>query len=1324
MQKNKMLIYRMKSLRIILITLLVLLPLGAAAAVSGHYQFHHFDTSSSGLSFNDVRCLLQDSRGYVWVGTRYGLNRFDGSRFKAYHKDCLGTLSDYIYCLYEDSLGNIWVGTGNGVTVYDYAMDSFVPVRSASGVCFAGRIFCMDQDSSQQLWMGAGNACIYSCDPVRRVLQEHRMDDFPDNTMIIRMAIDRNDRIYLSLYCDDIYIYDAHAGSIEPLATGSLEGYFRGDDIAGIVVNPKSNDLIFVAGKRSGLCELDLRKGKVRTMLPPDKNQKYGSIHLDTSYNIWISTTAGLYCYNLPSGDCERIVCVDGDRFSMADSDVSCSMVDAAGNLWVGTTYHGLDCAAVRQKLFHKVYRTSDGESLHACNIKGVVQDSRGRIWLASEKLGLMEYLLDADKLVRRSTERFAAGLTSICLGEGVLWLGSRTGVYRYNPDTGELKYYPSLSSGDYRVTSLCSLMSGRLLVGTTAGVMEYDASRDTFVDSGINCISVDVMAEDSFGVVWMASYSDGLYAWDAHNDKMISHWSGGDFPNMMSSVIVDDSDEVWALSFGSGFLHFDRQEGTFVRFDCATLPSLPSDVFYYAIPDTKGNLWMSTDSGLVCFNLASMTVKKHSSLDGLLDDAYSVPALRLSSGRMLFTSVNGFVMLDPVEVMGQERYLSADITDLRLPSGVVIPSASGPLSCNVNLADTIHLPSGHNSISFFVATPHSMFSPVSLFARLSGRDAQPQEITASGLVSYADLPHGSYTLELLADSGTGGKIQVHKPVNVIIDPPFWQSRAGLAILVLLCSLVLLLLTLYLYRSGRKKQERALQEYKQSKDEELFKEKINFFFNIIHEIKTPLMLIHTPVRNLISMDEIPQGAMAELEVIKNSSDYMDNLVKELLEYVRMEEFGYTAHKHNMDLIERLQYICLNFKDAAKNRNITLSLFHEGLDSLVMAADIKALNKIFTNLLHNAVKYAQSRIDVCVSLVGDNLVRVSFSNDGETVPEDRRREIFKPFVQFSEDKAPYTQSFGIGLSLARSLAEAQGGSLVLEPSEQTEFVLTLPLEVFAEAVRTDDALPVLEQGASSKHTVLLVEDNADLLSYLALKLGDEYNVVPAASAESALDIVDKRKIDIIATDIGLSAMSGIDLCRKICSNFTTSHIPVVMISAISSEQTKIKCMEMGASVYIEKPFTIDYLKACIAGILSTRSSLKTHLCLSGVERTDLSAFNIEDKDSAFLSKLESIVMKHIAEDDFSVKQLESELYMSHTALNKKMNGLLNMAPVDYIRTKRLSIAAHLIASGEARINEVCYSVGFTSPSYFTKCFKSIYGVTPSKYAVEHCCAKGE
>ena len=369
-------------------------------------------------------------------------------------------------------------------------------------------------------------------------------------------------------------------------------------------------------------------------------------------------------------------------------------------------------------------------------------------------------------------------------------------------------------------------------------------------------------------------------------------------------------------------------------------------------------------------------------------------------------------------------------------------------------------------------------------------------------------------------------------------------------------------------------------------------------------------------------------------------------------------------------------------------------------------------KIFNNLLHNAIKYSESYVNVTLH-VTDEFVDMIFSNDGPRIEGKRREDIFKPFVQFSSDHAPYSQSFGIGLSFARSLAELHGGSLTLAESQDTSFVLRLPNEKVKAAVAIEH--PQEEISANpSLPLLMLVEDNHELQTYLKRKLKEEYNVVSASSAEKAFEMLGRLKVDMILTDIALQGMSGIELCRKVSTDFATSHIPVVVLSAISSVDTKIKCMESGAAIYIEKPFTLDYLKACIHSLLARRRHLK-ELYQDVGHVDDMTKYDLADRDEDFIRKLDKVVMQNLSDPDFAVRHLEEALCMSRSSLTRKMRALLDIKPVDYIRDKRLMVAAEMLKTNKGRVKEVCFAAGFNSSSYFAKCFRQKYGVLPTEYA---------
>lgn len=1269
------------------------------------FSFYHFRSSEAGLSFDDVKCITQDWRSNIWIGTRYGLNRFDGTGFTNYFKEDLHTDSDFIRCLYEDRDGRLWVGTGVGVTTYDFRSDSFLnPYPDLKD-----QILCITPDCDGNLLLGSegnGNFYIRSRDGSLTRYCFEGINAFP------RMVVSRNNEIFLYAYSDNIYRLDRSTGLLKPFSDGPLKDYFKGDDIAGMLFSKRSDDVMFVLGKRVGLCEVNLKKGSVRTLYHPGDNQKYTSMRSDADQNLYLASTSGLIVFNLNTGKARRFCSNPNDAFSLSDNNITCSFQDDQGNLWVASAFKGLNCAARNHARFHKFTFTDSGQSLAGCNIRAAAQDWKGMVWIASDASSLLAFDPATGSVKEMGRKFNLPVITAICADGDELWLGSRAGMYRLNPETGKKHQYPSFSGGDFRVMSLMKLNSGDILAGTTGGMMKYNRETDTFEEiSEISSFNADALAQDGFGVTWAATYSLGVYAYDIESRKCVGHFYREKMPDSISSILVDDrTDDVWATTYGAGFFKYDREKSEFISYDRSKLASLPSNVILSGQVDSHGQLWLSTDKGLVYFDPSRNSARTFGIFSGLLDDNYSQVSLKLSNGDLFFASQNGFVTFNPSEIIDVESHLETSISSFSILSKTVVPGPDSPIDVNVDLAGAIRLSHQHNAVSLRLASPKNLFGSRILFCELKGVDESPREVPSSGIIDYYEIPYGSHYLDFFSIDSFGERYETHKRVEVIVEPPFWLSGSGIMLITVLAILAISASIAIALRISRRRQDLKFKELSQAKEAKLLQEKMTFFSNIIHEIKTPLTLIQTPLKNLISMDEVPDSAKGELKIIENSSDSMDKLVKELLEFIRVEERGYIITRRNVDFVDRLDFLLFNFSDSAKTRNLKIDFIHSG-DSFVAAVDSKAIDKILNNLLHNALKYAERFIRVELLKNEDRLI-VRVVNDGPPIPAERREEIFKPFVQFSNELAPYSQSFGIGLALARSLVELHGGTLTLEDGEFTCFSMSIP--VF-EVPEEDEEILDTGETQDSRPSILIVEDNARLLEYLRDKMASEYNVTAVCSAEAALKVIEEKTVNIILTDIGLSRMSGVELCRRISSDFSTSHIPVVVVSAISSENMKIKCIEAGASMYIEKPFTIEYLRACVSGILSKRAVLKSVYSLSVSENLNLSSFDIVDRDVEFLTNLERIVMENISSESFSVKQLESELMMSHTALYKKINGLLNTSPVDYIRSKRLMLAAQMIRSNGAYISEVCYKVGFSSPSYFTKCFRDVFGMTPTEYA---------
>ena len=1286
-----------------------------------HNLFSHLNKENSGLSYDSVREIFQDSRGYIWIGTYKGLSRYDGTRFKNYDRKDFGVTSDFINVIREDLDGNLWIGTDNGVVIYNYTDDLFSRlsdiVDGADNVP-DDRIFAIERNSSGIMWISSRDKGLFSYMPQSGVLTHHPMSSEAPVNNIYRITIDRNDNLYLAVYCENLYVAAPDASSCHPLDLGDNDDIFRGDDVEGVVISGKSNDVLYVASKRNGLVEADLRNGKCTTLYQLPKDVRPTNLTYDSNKCLWLCTTNGLVSYSLYTGDSHVYQSNPRDQFSLSDSYITEVYKDNKGCLWVGTQYGGLDCSSPAHSNFAKFYTLSDGTSLEGTIVRSFAEDKEGNLWVATERMGLLKY---ADgSLVRHKAD---IPLTVLALLDDMdcLWIGSQKGISRMDYNSSKVRNYTPFDAEnrDNRVVTIYRSHSGDIFVATTIGVMKYDREKDRFeMLPELAGITIEHMSEDSRGLLWMASYSTGVYSYDIRHNCIHKHYSPQTdspyIPDMISSVCVDDADNTWIVGFSSGFFHYLRKTDSFRSYSTETLKALPTDVYFMAICDDFGHLWLSSDSGLVEFDREKDNVRVYSKADGLLDKEFTKAAIQMRGGKIAFGSANGFVIFTPRDLQAVDQLSKVTITDMYLDYEPVDREVKADMfSGNIDIQNEIRLRYTENSFGFSFSILNSAY-PASdrILCMLEGYDSDWSDVSVTKAMHWNDVPAGSYRLLLSNGEFSGHFVDAHEAITIVVKPKFWASPLGVFICVMLLASILFIVVYILQRNQKIREKRKIEEYRTRKEQEMMKEKMTFFSNIIHEIKTPLTLIRTPLQNILSSGSCADELREEIEVISSSTDYMNDLVRELLEFVRLEEHGYVLDLKNIDVVDRVGFLCFNFFETAKSRNIRIQYTHVP-ETLVSAVDSIAFRKIINNLLDNGVKYAESYIKVDLSFDGKNFV-VSFKNDGAVIPVSRRESIFQPFVQFSSDQSPYSQSFGIGLAYARNLAELHGGTLTLgECDRYTEFVLTMPVNITPSVALEEDNVEEIAK-RSDLPLVLIIEDNAGLLTYLKKNLKRDYNVMAVQSAEKALTLLMTYKADIIITDIALQGMSGIELCRKINSDEALAHIPVIVVSAISSVETKMKCMEYGASNYIEKPYSMDYLKACIKGALDKKATMRATYGKMSLS-TDLLSGNIINRDEDFLKRLEKTVLENMANPSFSNKMLEEILYMGHSTLNRKMKALLDTTPNDYIRTKRLALAAEMLEKGGRRVNEVCYAVGFNSPSYFAKCFKNVYGVLPAEWS---------
>ncbi len=1302
-------------------------PAGAAEApvAANNFYFTHFTSANSGLPYDSVNEIIQDKQGFIWFGTSSGLSRFDGTNFRNYTKEDFGLKSAWVISLCTDERGNVWVGTDSGLAVYDTRMDRFEPFtrKSDIGTSIANKTNVVCKGPDGVLWMSVNNQGLFCFDPVsgefRNYFFEQGRQTLPVNIRTIH--VDADNGLWIALYNHELFRVDKRR-DMRPLTNPAADGgyeFFRNDDVVAVQTIPGEWSKAYVASVAKGLCELDVANRSVKVLIPSSLGFTPESLLIDDEWRVWMATAEGVYIYDTRSGAVRRLTENKRDRFSLSDSHAFSVYIDSSDGLWIGTNVGGVNYSGAVQQNFEKYYSIG-GLSLDDCLVRGFADDRAGHIWITTEKQGLLLYDAVQRSLKPYTNPRLPTTMFAACYEEGMLWLGTLKGLYRLDTRSGAVKIYetlePSSQMLDRRVYSIFRTASGSVLVGTTVGLLRYDRPTDTFDPvHGFEGVFVTGMDEDKEGTLWVSTYADGLMSYDLHRGQVTGHYANEpDNPasmpsNKLFSVCADSRGGVWTTSFNGGFCRLDKTTGQLDIYDMAHLNLLSTNIYFKIMEDNDGVMWVSSDKGLLSLDPATREIRKFSVYEGLLNNDFKNCGVRTADGDLYFGSRNGFIRFNPRKFIVDTGALSMAITDFKIGDQRVVPSEEdgAVLACNVDEASQIHLQPRQNSFGFGFAILGSCSPGLNtILCKLEGYDSDWRRVAADNTISYYNVPAGTYTLRVKGVNGDGMQDVTHAGLQVIVAQKFYKSTAAVLLYVVALLGLFSGLFVVLYRRAVTREQRKHEEYKRRREEEEFQEKLSFFSNVVHEIKTPLTTIHAPLQNIMVSANLDRTNREDIEVIHNSAKYLDNLVRELLDFVRIEKHGYTLTRKPLDIAERIGFLRFNFAETAKDCNLGFTFTHEP-DRIWVDADEAAMNKVLNNLLHNAVKYAESYIKVRAAREGDRVV-VSISNDGVPIRPERREEIFKPFVQYGNGDG---QSFGIGLSLARTLTEMHGGELTLgDERDCTTFLLTLPaIDVTDEKAAADDA----PAGDTTRPLMLLVEDNRDLSAYLKRKFDADYRVLTAHTAEAAAELLHRHEMDVIVTDIALPGMSGIEFCRSVTSDFDLSHIPVIVVSAISSTDTKISCMKAGASMYIEKPFSVEYLHACIGGILEKRASLrKAYKDSQG--QIDPQQFNLQGADEEFLRRIDEVIMQQMRNPDFSSKQMEEALFLSRSTLLRKVRALLDTTPNDYLRYKRLSVAAQLLAQNKCRISEVCFAVGFHSPSYFAKCFKEQFGVLPTEY----------
>lgn len=1332
----------------ILLTLICLIAALAfrAQTIGGHYYLNSLNIRD-GLSQNTVYDILQDRTGFLWFGTKDGLNRYDGTSFRIFKYDRTDKYSignNYILALYEDVEGNIWVGTDVGLYIYYPEKDIFEPFKQPSientTIDYAAALITGDKNGD--VWITAERQGLFHYKLNTKELKHYSLKEFPFLTSNVHcVAFDNSGTTWI--YGNGLFYSKDGLQTIHPFVSSDGKKVFEGDPISKMLLG--AYNCLYLASVGGGIKEVNLGSGKVRDLLLTDERGERiwcRELMFFSDDELWIGSESGIYIYNLRTDKYVHLMSSMYDPYSLSDNAIYSLCKDREGGVWIGSYFGGVNYYPHTYTSFERYYPKGGENSLHGKRIREFCQDNYGMLWVGTEDGGLNRF-----DPVTKEFSFFAPslGFTNVhglCSVGDELWVGTFSkGLKVIDTRTGVIKrsyYYDGSpnSLNDNNVFAICKTAAGDVYVGTGCGLMRYNRQQDNF-ESIPELFGVFVydIKEDTGGNLWLATYVSGVFRYDVGKKKWINYVHDEKDEKSISnnkvlSIFEDSRRNVWLTTQGRGICLFHPETESFTRYD--TSNGLPNDVVYQMVEDESGAFWLTTNSGLACFTLATGAIKVYTTANGLPSDQFNYRSgYKDKDGTIYFGSIDGFVAFNP-KTFSENKYVpSAVITDFLLFNKEMRAGVGdSPLMKNITFSDKIVLRADQNSFSFRLAALGFQAPKMNqLMYKLDGFDEEWLTVGESPLVTYSNLHYGDYVFRVKASNSDGIWNQDETVLHIRILPPFYLSVWAYIIYVLLFVGFFVYLYLYLRSRNNRKQQRQMEKFEQEKEREIYNAKFDFFTNVAHEIRTPLTLIKGPLENIILNKNVDLETREDLNIMEQNTERLLNLTNQLLDFRKTERQGFSLNFTKCNVSEVVKETHLRFTSLAKQKNLEFTL---KVPEHVLYAHInkEAFIKILSNLLSNAMKYAKTYVQISLE-INEAVENVEFFvrtvNDGLVVPDAMKEEIFKPFVRFDgEDNGRVTAGTGIGLALSRSLAELHKGSLrMVEGEEANVFCLALPItqdnaitmetevvgntELFAEPQAKREGQ---KENAENRYTILVAEDNPEMLSFVSRQLSHEYIVLTAANGEEALRVLDENFVNLIVSDVVMPLMDGFELCKTVKSKLDYSHIPIILLTAKTNIQSKVEGLELGADAYIEKPFSPEYLQAAISSLIKNREKLRHAFAKSPFVAANTMALTKADEE--FIKKLNEIILSNLHNPDFSMEDMAEILNMSRSNFYRKIKGVLDLTPNEYLRIERLKRAAQLLKEGENRVNEICYMVGFNSPSYFSKCFLKQFGVLPKDF----------
>ncbi|AWW33266.1 hybrid sensor histidine kinase/response regulator [Echinicola strongylocentroti] len=1320
---------------------------------SQDYYFEHI-TMEEGLSGSTVFSILQDQQGFMWFGTKNGLNRYDGHNFKVFSPEARsgsGLGDNFIYGLFEDSRETIWVGTAHGLYTYNSSTEQFRHFDKVSnqGNQIDGTVGEITEDLDGNIYFAVNSRGLFRYNLKSDSLFQHQ--EISQTNVSVH---DNNTTNVLVDEKGEVWVANSRLGVHKFLPeSGKFQQYLSHPEVikAAVLQMEDHGSNILLGTKDLGVWVMDKNSREVTPLLtkaPNGKNLFIRDLCKISDNELWIATESGLFIYDLEKNKFNHFTENLNDPYSISDNAVYCIERDIEGGMWVGTYFGGLNFLPNHPTKFKKHYPIPNSNTISGQRVREFEEGKNGTIWIGTEDAGLNHYDPKSDMytvyLPNSSPESLSYhNVHGLARKDDELWVGTVTfaiGLNRINLNTNKIENFRIHSElntpDDNEMHSLLVDNNKQVWLGTVVGLLKLNEEDNTvnFVNEIGNRFIYD-MIEDHEGNLWLGTYSNGLIRYNPETGNIKTFRPDPNNPNSLPhnsiiNIYEDSQNRIWIATEGGGFCIYNEKSDDFTVFN--TDNGFPSNSIYKILEDISGHLWITCNRGLLEFNPQTTEYRLFTKDNGLMPYSFNYKSgYRAKDGTLYFGCLNGFISFDPREFEPYEYDPPVVITGIQVFNTPVPIGGEDPvLNASITKTSAITLNHNQSSLSFdFAALSYTASDALPYAYKMEGFDKNWTYLPQNQRINYSYLPPGDYTLKVKTADIFGEWSNREATLHITILPPFWKTNwAYILYAVLIILMMFLILKFYKDRIHRR-QAAAFKRLEDEKQREVYQSKIEFFTNITHEIRTPLTLIKGPLESILKKeDSISPTVKESLWIMNKNTNRLIELSNELLDFRKTEKKGFTLNFTRSEIGKLLEGIYIRFKGSAEQQYINFH-FIKREEPFFADIDREAFTKIISNLLSNAIKNAEStaQLEMVISLA-DAHFKVIVSNDGNLLSPENREKIFEPFFQVGGEPNKHNASgTGLGLPLARSLAEMHDGTLQVDPGNpkgRNTFILELPvkqkntIKITASPIEdrdVDEQKKVQKQPkpSSSKGAVLIVEDNKELQKFIYDQLKEAYHIYRAENGQEGLQQLKEKPIDLVISDVMMPVMDGFTFCDILKSDVNFSHIPVIMLTAKNTLQSKIEGMEMGADVYLEKPFSMDHLSLQIKNLLHYRDQVRQAFANQPMVNVETIAHTRADEE--FLFQANEAILENLDNESFGVNELADILCMSQSSLLRKIKGVSKMTPNGYIRLVRLKKAAEMLQKGHYTVTEISEKVGFNSPSYFSKCFQKQFGELPKDFS---------